>query len=276
MYSGVFNDIGGSLVPQGLVEEEGRLPYGRGPKAVQEAGIPYYRLTRLGRLACLALDKVPNKEDMLSALSKESDDAAEARALGAAAVIARFSPEFVTLLFDWQARAYSEGSADSLLPTPGADGGGGVARAGGLAPVLAGFVDGLARLPEGGQGDGHGVCPRDRGRDGRHAGSQPLKPVAASGSPMAADARAAKLVMDPIHGFINIREYPVVGELVETGQFQRLRRIGQLGLAHLVYPSATHTRFAHSLGAMKTFLALYDSIMGGKGAAHTCPTRSPT
>ena len=145
MYSGVFNDIGGSLVPQGLVEEEGRLPYGRGPKAVQEAGIPYYRLTRLGKLACLALDEVPGKEDMLSALAKESEDAAEARVLGAAAVMARFSPEFVTLLFDGQARAYSEGSADSLLPAPGAQGD---ARAGGLAPVLAGFVDGLARLPE--------------------------------------------------------------------------------------------------------------------------------
>ena len=87
---------------------------------------------------------------------------------------------------------------------------------------------------------------------------------------MGAGARAAKLVMDPVHGFINIEEYPVVGELVETEQFQRLRRIGQLGLAHLVYPSATHTRFAHSLGAMKTFLVLYDSIMGrgGKGGAH--------
>ena len=80
--------------------------------------------------------------------------------------------------------------------------------------------------------------------------------------------RAAKLVMDPIHGFIDIREYPVVGEIVETAHFQRLRRVGQLGLAHLVYPSATHTRFAHSLGAMRTFLALYDSIMGNGGGAY--------
>lgn len=78
----------------------------------------------------------------------------------------------------------------------------------------------------------------------------------------------SKLVMDPVHGFINIREYPVVGELVETEQFQRLRRIGQLGLAHLVYPSATHTRFAHSLGAMRTFFTLYDSIMGRGGGAY--------
>lgn len=78
----------------------------------------------------------------------------------------------------------------------------------------------------------------------------------------------SKLVMDPVHGFINIREYPVVGELVETEQFQRLRRIGQLGLAHLVYPSATHTRFAHSIGTMRTFFTLYDSIMGRAGGAY--------
>lgn len=84
----------------------------------------------------------------------------------------------------------------------------------------------------------------------------------------AASGGGSKLVMDPVHGFINIREYPVVGELVETEQFQRLRRIGQLGLAHLVYPSATHTRFAHSLGTMRTFFTLYDSIMGRAGGAY--------
>lgn len=67
--------------------------------------------------------------------------------------------------------------------------------------------------------------------------------------------------MDPIHGFINITEYPVIEELVESKYFQRLRRLAQLGLTSAVYPNATHTRFAHSLGVMHTFTILFDSIM---------------
>ena len=150
MYSGVFNDIGGSLVPQGLVEEEGRLPYGRGPKAVQKAGIPYYRLTRLGRLACLALDEVPDKAALLDGLAADSGGGAEGRMLRAAAVIARFAPEFVSLLFAEQAESYSEGSAESLLPAAAGGGGGaeGGRRGGGLAAAAARLAVGLDDLPK--------------------------------------------------------------------------------------------------------------------------------
>lgn len=68
------------------------------------------------------------------------------------------------------------------------------------------------------------------------------------------------LIMDPIHGFINISEYPVIEELVESKYFQRLRRLAQLGLTSDVYPNATHSRFAHCLGVMHVFLILFDSI----------------
>lgn len=54
-------------------------------------------------------------------------------------------------------------------------------------------------------------------------------------------------IRDPIHGFISVR--PVEAALVDTEPLQRLRRIRQLGLTHLVYPGAEHSRFTHSLGA---------------------------
>ncbi len=69
------------------------------------------------------------------------------------------------------------------------------------------------------------------------------------------------LVMDPVHNFIDISEYPVIKEIIETPYFQRLRRLYQLGLASSVYPNATHSRFAHSIGVMHVFLILFDSIM---------------
>lgn len=58
-----------------------------------------------------------------------------------------------------------------------------------------------------------------------------------------------KIVNDPVYGFISIPgDY--FFELIEHPYFQRLRRIKQLSLTHLVYPGALHTRFHHVLGAM--------------------------
>ena len=58
-----------------------------------------------------------------------------------------------------------------------------------------------------------------------------------------------KLFNDPIYGFIAIPS-ELIFDLIEHPFFQRLRRIGQLGLSSLVYPGAYHTRFHHALGAM--------------------------
>jgi HD superfamily phosphohydrolase len=55
-------------------------------------------------------------------------------------------------------------------------------------------------------------------------------------------------ITDPVHRYITFSE--VEKEVIDTGVFQRLRRIRQLAGAHLVYPSAQHSRFEHSLGTM--------------------------
>jgi HD superfamily phosphohydrolase len=58
-----------------------------------------------------------------------------------------------------------------------------------------------------------------------------------------------KIFNDPVYGFINIPS-GLIFDIIEHPNFQRLRRITQLGLSHLVYPSAIHSRFSHVLGAM--------------------------
>ena len=58
-----------------------------------------------------------------------------------------------------------------------------------------------------------------------------------------------KILNDPIYGFISV-PHPVVQRLIDHPWFQRLRYIKHLGLGHLVYPGALHTRFHHALGAM--------------------------
>ncbi len=58
-----------------------------------------------------------------------------------------------------------------------------------------------------------------------------------------------KLFNDPIYGFIGIPS-ALIFNLIGEPYFQRLRRISQMGLSHLVYPGAHHTRFHHALGSM--------------------------
>ena len=53
---------------------------------------------------------------------------------------------------------------------------------------------------------------------------------------------------DPVHGFIE--PFPHEKEIIDTAEFQRLRRISQLGLTYYVYHGAEHSRFGHSIGVM--------------------------
>ena len=58
-----------------------------------------------------------------------------------------------------------------------------------------------------------------------------------------------KIINDPVYGFISIPD-EFIFDLIEHPFVQRLRRIKQLGMTHLVYPGALHTRFHHVIGAM--------------------------
>jgi HD superfamily phosphohydrolase len=61
----------------------------------------------------------------------------------------------------------------------------------------------------------------------------------------------AQRIRDPLHNLIEFdgqQTDQALWRIVQTPQFQRLRRIRQLGFSEFVYPGATHTRFAHSLG----------------------------
>jgi len=63
------------------------------------------------------------------------------------------------------------------------------------------------------------------------------------------DQQRFKIFSDPVHGFISVPKN-VIMDLIQTPEVQRLRRIRQLGVGHLVFPGAEHTRFNHALGAM--------------------------
>ncbi len=73
-----------------------------------------------------------------------------------------------------------------------------------------------------------------------------------------------KIFNDPVHGFIEVPK-GIILDLIDSDEFQRLRRIRQLALTSLVYPGAVHSRFNHALGAMYLMQQALD-VLKSKGA----------
>ena len=75
---------------------------------------------------------------------------------------------------------------------------------------------------------------------------------------------AEKIIRDPVHDVIAFRiERPVEGllfRLINAAEFQRLRRVRQLGFASLAYPGADHSRYSHSLGVMETARKMIEQL----------------
>ena len=80
------------------------------------------------------------------------------------------------------------------------------------------------------------------------------------------DTRRGKVITDAVHGDIYL--LPIEIKIIDSLAFQRLRGVRQLGTTHLVYPGATHTRFAHSLGALKVAQDLLDAVLRQRWRRH--------
>src|SRR5699024_7792178 len=68
-----------------------------------------------------------------------------------------------------------------------------------------------------------------------------------------------KVLRDPVHGYIHV-DYQVIWDLIGTPEFQRLRRIHQLGGTLQVYHTAEHSRFGHSLGVYEITRLMIENV----------------
>lgn len=72
-----------------------------------------------------------------------------------------------------------------------------------------------------------------------------------------------KVMRDPVHGYIHV-DYRVIWDLINAAEFQRLRRIHQLGGTFQVYHTAEHSRFSHSLGVYEITRIMIEQVDGLK------------
>lgn len=78
-----------------------------------------------------------------------------------------------------------------------------------------------------------------------------------------------KVFRDPIHDYVYIQDQ-VILDLINTKEFQRLRRIHQLGTTSFVFHGAEHTRFSHSLGCYEVARRIVESF------ARNYPSKTPS
>ena len=115
IYSGVFRDLDEVLIPLGLVEEEGRLPIKRGPKALQQNGMPFYHLTIQGLLVALSLKEVQNRETILEKIITKTDGE-EKQVLMIIQRLISVAPQFGYSLFERYIKTFCHGKISELRP----------------------------------------------------------------------------------------------------------------------------------------------------------------
>ena len=115
IYSGVFRDLDEVLIPLGLVEEEGRLPLKRGPKALQQNGMPFYHLTNQGLLVALSLTEVQSRETILQEIISDTEGE-EKQILMIVQKLISVAPAFGYSLFERYIKTFCQGKISDLRP----------------------------------------------------------------------------------------------------------------------------------------------------------------
>lgn len=115
VYSGIFRDLDEILLPMNIAQENGRLPLKRGPKALQEEGIPYYNLTKKGILVALAIDEIPSREILLREFFAMSDPD-EKQFESVLWSLLETSPLFTYSILQKYVKAFCDGNIEQLLP----------------------------------------------------------------------------------------------------------------------------------------------------------------
>ena len=115
IYSGVFRDLDEILIPLDIVVEAGRLPLKRGPKALQESGMPHYQLTTKGLLVALSIDDFDQKDSVLDEFLSKAE-IKEKEFADVVKTLVKVSPKFTYSMFEIYVRAFCEGRLNSLLP----------------------------------------------------------------------------------------------------------------------------------------------------------------
>ena len=116
IYSGIFRDLDEILIPLGIVAEEGRLPLKRGPKALQQNGMPFYHLTKKGMIVSLAIDKISDRKKILKGIVNQAADDNEKQAFEIMEKLVKIAPHFGFSVFERYVKAYCESNIDDLLP----------------------------------------------------------------------------------------------------------------------------------------------------------------
>ncbi len=102
------------------------------------------------------------------------------------------------------------------------------------------------------------------GGNGVRVSKHPFRQDSLAVISVSCESEPMKDFRDPLYGFVSVDDLEL--KIVELPSFQRLRHVGQLGTTFLVYPSASHSRFEHSVGTIQASTIVFDRLVEQKEA----------